>query len=501
MLVQSARTAFAQVKAEVLLIGVFDGDMPFPATLLESPLGAILTRLAEAKWLPKSVGEVMPMLGLDSEATGLAASAVVLFGLGKPAKFDAGSAFAAGVAVGKKLASKKRATVAVLIPEPVAHSSAPLTTSSLVEGMIVGTKSAELRKTEQTRHAWDTLIAVGPANAAESFDRDVKRGQIIGEAVNLARDLVNLPPAEKRPQSYAEQVVAIATEAGLTVASWTEDRIKAERFGGLLGVAAGSDEAPAFVILEHKLGGDAPTLALVGKGVTFDSGGLSLKPSASMEDMKCDMTGSAVVAATMQAVARLKLKINVVGYLPITENMVNGHAMRLGDVLTMRNGKTVEILNTDAEGRLILADALAYAAEQNPSKIVDLATLTGACLVALGNKVAGLCSNDDSFAAEVTKASQATGERTWRLPLDDDYLDLLKSQVADLKNVGGKYGGAITAAKFLEQFVAKTPWVHLDIAGPAWAESDSATRDGGGTGCFVRTLVALVEASQVTGSH
>jgi leucyl aminopeptidase len=183
--------------------------------------------------------------------------------------------------------------------------------------------------------------------------------------------------------------------------------------------------------------------------------------------------------------------------MAITENMVNGRAMRLGDVLTMRNGKTVEVLNTDAEGRLILADALSYAAEQKPAAILDLATLTGACLVALGTKVAGLFSNDDAFAGEVAKASKATGERTWRLPLDDDFFDLIKSSVADIKNVGGKWGGSITAAKFLQQFVDGRPWVHLDIAGPSWAEAESSTRDTGGTGCFVRTLVKLVENSVV----
>jgi leucyl aminopeptidase len=233
----------------------------------------------------------------------------------------------------------------------------------------------------------------------------------------------------------------------------------------------------------------------VGKGVTFDSGGLSIKPSASMEDMKSDMTGAAVVLAAMTAAARLELPINLRGYLALTENMTGGKAMKLGDVLTMRNGTTVEVLNTDAEGRLILADALSYAAESGPARVLDLATLTGACMVALGTKVAGLFSNNEPFATAVQAASARTGERVWRMPLDADYKELLKSQVADLKNVGGKWAGAVTAAKFLEQFVGKTPWVHLDVAGPSWADSDSSTRDAGGTGCFVRTLAALFESS------
>jgi leucyl aminopeptidase len=253
------------------------------------------------------------------------------------------------------------------------------------------------------------------------------------------------------------------------------------------------------VILEHRRGGDRPTLALVGKGVTFDSGGLSLKPTASMEDMKADMTGAAVVVAVMRAAARLGLPLNLAGYLPLSENMTGGNALKLGDVLTIRNGTTVEVLNTDAEGRLLLADALSYAVEQKPGRILDLATLTGACVVALGQGIAGLFSNDDAFAADVLHACRRTGERAWRLPLDDDFKDQLKSQVADLKNVGTKWGGACTAAKFLEQFVGSTPWVHLDIAGPSWADSDSPSRDAGGTGCFVRTLVTLLEDAGKTG--
>ena len=199
----------------------------------------------------------------------------------------------------------------------------------------------------------------------------------------------------------------------------------------------------------------------------------------------------------MQAVGRLNIPVNVTGYLALTENMTGGNALKLGDVLTMRNGKTVEVLNTDAEGRLILADALSFAAENRPAKILDLATLTGACMVALGPKVAGLFSTNEDFSASLIAACKATGERVWRLPLDDDYKDQLKSNVADLKNVGGKWGGAITAAKFLEQFVDGKPWIHLDIAGPSWSDSDNSTRDAGGTGCFVRTLVTLLE-SQAT---
>jgi leucyl aminopeptidase len=199
------------------------------------------------------------------------------------------------------------------------------------------------------------------------------------------------------------------------------------------------------------------------------------------------------VAAAMQAVARLRLPVNLTGYLALTENMTGGRAMKLGDVLSIRNGKTVEVLNTDAEGRLILADALSFAVEKKPDRLIDLATLTGACIVALGNRIAGLFGNNDAFCQEFLEATRESGERAWRLPLDDDFKEGLKSQVADLKNVGGKWGGAATAAKFLEHFVGTTPWIHLDIAGPSWAESDNPSRDAGATGCFVRTLVRFIE--------
>ncbi|HEV3167966.1 MAG TPA: leucyl aminopeptidase [Isosphaeraceae bacterium] len=484
------------VSATWLAIGLFENEPDPPAALGQASTAALLGRLIEAKDVGVSVGDVTPVLG----ASGLAAEGLLVFGLGPRDKLDAGAAFLAGVAVAKKLASKPRESVAVVVPEggdPAAIASA------LTEGILVGTRGPDLRKTEPARHSFGELIVVAPEGgllAADRLEAAVRRGEVVGSAVNLARDLANLPPAEKPPTRLAERAREVASAAGCEVTVWDEGRIRQERFGGLLGVAAGSDEPPAFVEIVHRNGGDRPTLALVGKGVTFDSGGLSLKPSASMEDMKADMTGAAVVLATIQAAARLELPANLVGYMVLSENMTGGKAMKLGDVLTMRNGKTIEVLNTDAEGRLILADALSYAVEAQPARVLNLATLTGACLVALGPKVAGLFSNDDAFANDVLAACLQTGERAWRMPLDDDFLEQLKSDVADLKNIGGKYGGAITAAKFLQQFVADTPWVHLDIAGPSWSDKESGTRDAGATGCFVRTLITLIEAEATRGT-
>jgi leucyl aminopeptidase len=269
----------------------------------------------------------------------------------------------------------------------------------------------------------------------------------------------------------------------------------------LLAVAAGSDRAPRMVVLEHRPRGDAlpqadanPTrLALVGKGVTFDSGGLSLKTASGMETMKCDMSGAAAVLGAMQAIAELNLPVHVVGLMGLVENLPSGKAMKVGDVLRARNGVTIEVLNTDAEGRLVLADVLSYAVDQRVTHIVDLATLTGACVVALGNDVTGLMANNQPWADQVLAAAAAAGELAWQLPLFEDYAEQIRGNVGDVKNTGGRPGGAITAAKFLERFVAEVPWVHLDIAGPAFAEKENRWRDGGGTGCMVPTLVRLVQ--------
>jgi leucyl aminopeptidase len=493
MRIRATSQPAAAIDATWLAIGLFDGEPEPPAALREGPAGDLLRRFVASKDLSGSLGDTFPVLG----AHGLAAGGLLACGLGPREKFDAGAAFSAAVAVSRRLSGKPRPSVAIVIPDAGdPHAIA----SAITEGMLVGTRGPDMRKTEPSRHPFGELIIVaapaGSANALsdERLEAAVRRGEIVGSAVNLARDLANTPPAEKPPTRLAQRAREIGTAAGCEVEVWDEPRLRLERFGGLLGVAAGSAEPPAFVTITYRRGGDAPALALVGKGVTFDSGGLSLKPSASMEDMKADMTGAAVVLATMQAVSQLNLPVNLTGYLALTENMTGGKAMKLGDVLTIRNGKTVEVMNTDAEGRLILADALSYAVESKPARVLDLATLTGACVVALGQTVAGLFANDDPFAESVLAACRQTGERAWRLPLDDDYQEQLKSEVADLKNVGGKGAGAITAAKFLQQFVGSTPWVHLDIAGPSWSEKESATRDAGATGCFVRTLVRLIES-------
>lgn len=460
-----------------------------------------LTRLADLKAWTGSLGEFTPLVGL---ATPFDKGVPASLGFGKREKFTVATAYSAGVALAKKLGNKFDGLVVVCIP---AFGSGSLpnnldfadVVSAMTQGFLVGGQGSDLKKSEPSPRgvrqlAWASLLGRDRESDVETA---LNRAVIVGEAINLARNLINLPPADKAPSVLADKAKEVALSVGAEVKIWLKDELQALKFGGLLGVSAGSEQSPAFVKIELLQGGaDAPTYALVGKGVTFDSGGLSLKPTASMETMKCDMGGAAAVLAAIVAAGRLKLPVNLIGYLALTENMTGGAAMKLGDVLSIHNGKTVEVLNTDAEGRLILADALSYAAAETtkPAAMIDLATLTGACVVALGSKIAGLFSNNDALANQVSRASQTAGERLWQLPLDDDFKDLLKSQVADLKNVGNKWGGACTAAKFLEQFVADVPWAHLDIAGPSWADSDSSTQDSGATGFGVRTLVALAES-------
>ncbi len=330
---------------------------------------------------------------------------------------------------------------------------------------------------------------------AADVDEGVARGLVLAEAVSLARDLVNEPAGAKPPVELAAIAERIADEQGLDIRVYDETEIEAEGFGGLRGVSLGATNPPRMVVLRYAPEGAARTVTFVGKGIVFDSGGLSLKTAKGMETMKTDMSGAAAVFGAMQAIATLGLAVNVVGITPLTENMTGGSAQRPGDVLRARNGKTIEVINTDAEGRLVLADGLALAAEGEPDLIVDIATLTGACAVALGPKIGGLFAGDDEVAVTVIAAARRSGEQMWRLPLEADYRSYIDSDVADMKNSSSqRYGGAITAALLLAEFVGDVPWAHLDIAGPARASSAEHYVAKGGTGFGVRTLVEIAAA-------
>jgi leucyl aminopeptidase len=313
--------------------------------------------------------------------------------------------------------------------------------------------------------------------------------------VNLARDLINEPAGDLTPQRLADVAAEIAEREGLALTVLDEAAAAAEHLGGLLGVAAGSTQPPRLIELVYEPPEARATVALVGKGITFDSGGLSIKTAEGMETMKTDMSGAAAVLAAMSTLPAFAPGVKVIAIVPATENMPGGSATKPGDVLHIRNGKTVEVLNTDAEGRLVLADGLSLAVEAGVDAILDLATLTGACIVALGRRIAGLMGNNEAWIAQVRSAADRAGEAVWPLPLPEEYRKNLDSEVADIKNIGGgRFGGALTAGLFLKEFVGDVPWAHLDIAGPARSEEDDAYLPKGGTGFGVRTIVEALRS-------
>jgi leucyl aminopeptidase len=337
-----------------------------------------------------------------------------------------------------------------------------------------------------------TLFRLGLRRTA-ALEKALDTAQQAAAGVFLARDLVNEPPSVATARFLGEQAERLCRGRGLSVEVWGKKKIEAMKLAGLLAVNRGSQEEPRFIVMRYKPARKPrKKIALVGKGITFDSGGLSLKPAKSMETMKLDMAGGAAIIAAMSRLPQLRPDIEVIGYVPTTDNLPGANAQKPGDVIRYLNGKTIEVLNTDAEGRLILADALAFAARQKPDYMINLATLTGACMVALGNGVGGLFSNNQDLADRLLRCSREAGEKLWRLPLVKEYREMIKSSVADMKNIGGPHGGAITAALILQEFVADVPWAHLDIAGPAFAESDQPICPKGGTGFGVRTLLRFL---------
>jgi leucyl aminopeptidase len=481
----------AEVGADWLIVGAWEDEAP-AGTLaqLDERLGSPLTRLRQSGDITGKTNELTYLL----DRTGIAAERVLVVGLGKRAEADRAGLTAAAAVAARAVTGKEWKRVAFALPEGVPDIGWGDVAVAAGVGLAQGCFGPGLRKSKPERFVPAELVLVAPPSApAEEVRRGARRAEVEGRAVALARELVNTPPCDLYPETFAERACQVVA-AGVECTVFDESKLEAERMGSLLAVARGSDRPPRLVVLRYRRGKDSRTLGLVGKGVTFDSGGLSLKTNEQMLDMKCDMAGAAAVLGAVQAIAELQLPVNVLGVLALVENLPSGRAMKLGDVLHARNGKTIEVHNTDAEGRLILADALAYAVDEKADHLVDLATLTGACMVALGTDVAGVMSNNEPWAERVLAAAQRAGEKAWPLPMFPHYGELIKSTVADIKNTGGtRYGGAITAAKFLEEFVGGVPWAHLDIAGPAWAEHESPAQDAGGTGCFVRTLVELAQ--------
>ena len=490
--ISSTSGPLTTIEADWLIVGYTatdsSGELDAPLSDLDEALGGAVSRLVASGDLTGKLSESH----LLADVPGLAAGRLLLVGLGAPGKLTSRKLEKALVSATRRASKSAEVSAAIALPQLNSETISDTEAVSLAAvALQVGCVGQGLYRAKPGRHAFSAATVVSDV---EGSAEAVARGSVLGQAMNLTRELVNRGAMEVYPETFADRATAAATECGLECEVLDENRLRDERMGSLMAVAQGSVRPPRVVVLKHNGGGEgAPALAIVGKGVTFDSGGLSLKSNEGMKSMKCDMAGAATMLGAMTAIAKLGLPVNVIGLAGLVENMPDGNSFKLGDVLTARNGKTIEVLNTDAEGRLVLADVLAYAVDLGAERLIDLATLTGACVVALGEEVTGTFSNCDDWSQAVGSAAKQAGQLAWPMPMDDLFGDLLKSDVADIKNVGPRWGGAITAAKFLENFVDSTPWVHMDIAGPSFASSNKPHREGGATGCMVRTLVAAAE--------
>ncbi|HZJ28325.1 MAG TPA: leucyl aminopeptidase [Acidimicrobiia bacterium] len=472
-----------RVEADLVVVPVFvDRDLGAGAAVIDAAIAGLADFMAEAGFDGKP-GETLATPSFGQ----LGAGAALLVGVGPRDELDADAIRRAGATLARR-ATKVRTVATTLLDELADGTDRSVAAQALVEGVLLGGyEFLEYKsKAEPSR-----LASVAIGGRGTRLQAALERGATVGGAVIWARDMVNEPAAAKSPAAFAAAAKKLLRGRGVTVKVLGVAEMRTERLGGVLGVGQGSHQPPRFVKMTYAPRGARGSLALVGKGVIFDSGGLSLKTGKGMETMKTDMGGGAAVIAAMSTLAELDVKTKVTAYVPMVENMPSGTAIRPGDVLKIRNGKTVEVLNTDAEGRLILADALSLAAEAEPDAIVDAATLTGACVVALGDKFAGLMGNHDAWRDQVRDAAARAGEPVWPLPLPKQYRKQIDSEIADIKNIGGSYGGALTAGLFLQEFVGDRPWVHVDIAGPARADANDGELVRGGTGFGVRTLIEV----------
>ncbi|MGO8815819.1 MAG: leucyl aminopeptidase [Terriglobia bacterium] len=490
MKIEFQHDPLAQLSTSALVAYSFDGAPASSGTveLLPAETRKQLEQLATAGELTGKAFECTTLRW----PTGMATSKLLVVGAGKAEKLnDALLRTLVGAAV-RYLRSRGVRELAWIL-----GALEPGAITAVVDGALVADYDSDTYRTERNgEKGIDTLwLATGggarPAEAQAALDR----GRILGEAQNLTRDLVNEPSNRMTPTILAERAKEMATRFGLSCEVLGAQDIQDLKMGAFWGVAQGSQHEPAKLIVIRYSPEDAPeepVIGLIGKGITFDSGGISIKPSENMHEMKTDMAGGATMLGVMQAIAQLKPRVRVTALIPATENMPSGNAYKPGDVLTSMSGKTIEILNTDAEGRLVLADTLTYAKRLGCTVLIDAATLTGAVLIALGTITTGVFGWNKEWVDRVLAAADAAGEKMWQLPVDEDYRDLYKSLIADLANTGGRYGGAITGAMFIGEFAGDTPWVHLDIAGTRWANDEKPYRAKGPTGHGVRTLVQLL---------
>jgi leucyl aminopeptidase len=489
--------ALADVETDLLILPVFEGEsllksVPDLSDVTGGAVDRALTSL-EVQGKPYELF-LTPVVGRWRSAR------VALIGAGPAAEFSLERlrrvATAAGLAARQRRV--RRVAFADRTVSPSTLEAAP-SVQAITEGLLLASFSADRYKNRDRSGppAEQLLVVVPQGPQGPALEQALERGRVLGESSNIARDLCNEPSNILTPSVFADRAAEIVRAAGVTVEILDEDEIARLHMGLLLGVSRGSAEPPRVIVMKHEPPGapTTPVLGLVGKGITFDTGGISIKPAEGMDRMKDDMAGGAAVVCAMRAIALLKAPIRVVGIVPASENMPGGRAIKPGDVLTGASGTTVEVLNTDAEGRLILGDGLWYAQRLGATHLVDVATLTGACVVALGKAASGLFGQPTAWVETIRAIAADAGDRAWPMPLYDDYAEQLRSEIADMVNTGGRAAGACTAAMFLKEFANGLPWAHLDIAGTAWAEDAKAWQPKGPTGVAVRTLAELALTS------
>jgi len=484
-----------RIKTDGIIVNLFEGvKKPDGATgAVDKALGGAITRMIKEGELKGKFNEVAVIHSMNM----IPARIVVVAGMGKKDEFDTDKVRSMTAQACRVLSKHNCSRIASII-HGAGKGGIDIKegVQAVTEGAVLGlyTFKKYFTKKSENGEVSELLIVENKKGVESTLLAACLKGQIIAESTNMARDMVNEPSNYMKPVDMAKMAEKVARNNNLTIKVMEKAEMEREGMGALLGVAQGSIQPPKFIILQYR--GDKQskkTIGYIGKAITFDSGGISIKPSENMKEMKGDMAGGASVIAAINAIAKLKLKINITAIVAATENMPGGKALKPGDIIKAINGKTIEVVNTDAEGRLTLADALGYAVSQGLSPVIDIATLTGACQVALGDICSGVFTNNKEFLGRVLEAGNKTGECLWEFPMKEEYRELNKSDVADVKNSGGRYGGAITAAMFLSEFVSETPWVHVDIAGTSMGDKDKGYTVKGATGVPVRTLIALAE--------
>jgi leucyl aminopeptidase len=476
------------IDCDLLVIPVFEDDDLADVPELDAATGGELGRARASSEFRAKPFELF----VTTSAAGWKARRLAIVGAGARKSCTADTMRRLAI-TGGLTARQRRLTRVAIVFRPVSNVSSETAAQAMAEGSIVANFDGASYKTSEPPRVWLESVELRIDGASSTVNAALERGRITGECTNLAREMANEPGNSLTPRAFADRAADLAREAGLKVDVLDEQRITDLKMGLLLGVARGSQEPPRLLVMRHEPANaaDGVVLGLVGKGVTFDTGGISIKPAENMDKMKDDMSGGAAVIGAMTAIARLGVPVRCIGVVPMTENMPGGRAIKPGDILTSAEGKTVEVMNTDAEGRLILGDALWYARQLGVTHLVDLATLTGACVVALGKTTTGLFGTPAEWVEQIRRASERAGDRSWPMPVFDDYMEQLKSEIADMTNTGGRAAGAITGALFVKEFAGKLPWVHMDIAGTAWAEDAKPYQPKGATGVGVRTLVEL----------